>query len=328
MMAVGPDGSVYVTRPDQGDVVRLADRDGDGRADAPPQAVASNLKGVHGIAFQRDRLYLATVKEVYAAPLKGDGTLGEPRAIVKDLPDGGQHPKRTIGIGPDGLLYVSIGSTCNACVDTNDDAATIIRMAADGSGREVFARGLRNTIGFDWHPATHQLWGMDHGIDWMGNDDPPEELNRLEANADYGWPFVYADRRINELFDRPGVNKQEYAKTTNPPALTYQAHSAPIAMLFYTGAQFPADYKNDAIVAMHGSWNRSPASGYKVVRIHFNNGAPERFEDLLTGFLSADGKTQFGRPAGLAVLKDGSLLVSDDASGVIYRVSYSPPNRS
>jgi glucose/arabinose dehydrogenase len=321
MMAVADDGAVYLTRPDEGDVLRIV-------YGQEPTTVVSGLDGVHGIALHDGRLYLATTKEVIAADLKADGSVGERRVIINDLPDAGQHGHRTVGFGPDGMLYISIGSDCNACSEPDATHAVILRAHADGSGREVFAKGLRNTMGFAWHPQTHQLWGMDQGSDWMGNDEPPEELNRIEEHGDYGWPLVWGDRQINRVFSRPDLNTKQYSQTTVPSVLAYQAHSAPIAMIFYTGTQFPPDYRNDAFVAFHGSWNRSPASGYKVARIHFENGQPQRFEDFLTGFLVDNGKVQVGRVAGLAVMKDGSLLVSDDSNGVIYRVRYRAGNQS
>jgi len=315
MMAVADDGAVYLTRPDQHDVLRIAE----GHA---PTTVVSGMDGVHGIGFHGGRLYLETIKELSSFALKRDGSAWDRRVIVKDLPDAGQHPHRNFGFGPDGMLYLSIGSDCNVCSEPDPQHATMIRMTPDGSGRQIFAKGLRNTVGFAWHPETHELWGMDQGMDWMGNDLPPEELNRIVQHGDYGWPFAWGKRQVNALFSRPHVDKSDYVMSTVPAALTYQAHTAPLAMTFYAAEQFPADYRNDAFVAMHGSWNRSPAVGYRVARIHFQEGQPQRFDDFLTGFLVEDGRAFFGRPAGLAVTKDGSLLVSDDANGVIYRVRY------
>jgi glucose/arabinose dehydrogenase len=315
MMAIAADGAVYVTRPDQGDVLRIVE----GRA---PTTVVKDMDGVHGIAFHEGRLYLETIKELSSFALKADGSVGERHVIVKDLPDGGQHVHRNFGFGPDGLLYLSIGSDCNVCSEPDPQHATMLRMRVDGSGRQIFAKGLRDTIGFGWHPETRELWGMDQGFDWMGNDLPPEELNRIVEHGDYGWPFVFGNRRVNPAFNRPNVDKEDYAKSTVPSVLAYQAHAAAIGLTFYTGTQFPADYRNDAFVAFHGSWNRSPAVGYGVARLHFQAGQPQHFEDFLSGFLVENGRAFFGRPAGLAMTRDGSLLVSDDANGVIYRVRY------
>ena len=164
MLAVAPDGTVYVSRREQGDVVMLRDADGDGLADAPPVPVA-HRPGAHGLAIRDGRLYLATVKEVFVAPIQPDGRLGPMTMLLGDLPDSGQHPNRTIAFGPDGMLYISVGSTCNACNESNPENATLLRASPDGKSRTIFASGLRNTIGFAWHPVTGELWGMDHGID-------------------------------------------------------------------------------------------------------------------------------------------------------------------
>jgi len=324
MLAVGDDGTVYVTRRDSGDVLALRDGDGDGRADGAPRKVVSSLPQVHGIHVQGSRLYLATVKEVFVTDLRPDGSAADPRMIIGDLPDGGQHPNRTLAVGPDGMLYVSIGSDCNACVETNDEHATILRAKPDGSERGVFARGLRNTVGWGWHPETHELWGMDQGSDWRGNDAPPEELNMIQGGAHYGWPFCYGDKVVDRLLasDPQGSTKEDLCPRTAGAVLSYQAHSAPIQLAFYAGSQFPAEYRSDAFVAMRGSWNREPPTGYKVVRVHFQSGKPVRFSDFLSGFLSADRQSYSARLAGVAVARDGAVLVSDDTNGAIYRVAY------
>jgi glucose/arabinose dehydrogenase len=321
MLLVTDDGSVLVTRPQQNDVLRLRDTDGDGVADKP-ERIVKDLEMVHGIALRDGQLYLASPKAVYVTPLDG-GQDARPHPIIQNLPDGGQHPNRTLGFGPDGALYVTVGSDCNDCKETNPENATVLRADPKTGERRIFARGLRNTIGFGWHPKTKELFGMDHGSDWRGNDLPPEELNHLQDGKDYGWPYVYGKRVIDQVSDDPpGTTKAAYAAKTEPSALEYQAHSAPIGMVFYTGSQFPPDYQGDAFVAFHGSWNRDPPTGYKVVRIRFDDGRPVGFQDFVTGFLAPDGKSQFGRPAGIAVAKDGSLLFSDDSNGVIYRVTY------
>ncbi len=159
--------------------------------------MVANRAGAHGLAIRDGKLYLATVKEVFVADIQPDGTLGPLKMIIGDLPDAGQHPNRTMAFGPDGMLYISVGSTCNACNESNPENATILRAAPDGKSRTIFASGLRNTIGFDWHPKTGELWGMDHGIDFLGDEVQPEELNRIERGKQYGWPHVWGDGGIN-----------------------------------------------------------------------------------------------------------------------------------
>lgn len=323
MMAVAADGTVYVTRRSVGDVVMLRDTNGDGVADE--RKVVANRPQMHGIAIDGDTMFLATVKDVYRTAIATDGTLGELQRIIDDLPDGGQHPNRTLAVGPDKMLYISVGSTCNACAETSPESATLLRASLDGKKRTIFASGLRNTIGFGWHPETGKLYGMDHNIDWHGDDQPKEELNLLEQGKKYGWPYVLADGFLNPQDDPPGdITLEQWAASSEQPVLLYTAHSAPMQMAFYGGKAFPPDYAGNAFVAMRGSWNRKPPSGYEVVRIVFEGGKPVRFEPFLTGFLSeSDGSyARSARLAGIAVAKDGALIVADDENGVIYRVAY------
>jgi glucose/arabinose dehydrogenase len=317
------EADVYLTRPMQADVLRLRDTDGDGDADQR-ETVASGLTGVHGIAFAAADVYLATPKVVYRAGVEADGGFSTPAAIMEDLPDGGQHANRTLGIGPDGALYISVGSSCDACEETNPEHATLLRATVDGASRSVFARGLRNTIGFGWHPETGVLWGMDHGSDWRGADLPPEELNRIESGNDYGWPYCFGQRQLDPIIDDPpDTTKAAYCAATVVAQLETQAHNAPIGLVFYEADGFPLEYRGDAFVAMRGSWNRFPPTGYKIVRIVFDAaGEPTRFEDFVTGFLSDDGTSTFARPAGVTVAPDGSVLFTDDTNGVIYRVRH------
>ncbi|MFT4038550.1 MAG: PQQ-dependent sugar dehydrogenase, partial [Thermomicrobiales bacterium] len=323
MLGVSPAGDIYVTEPAANVVRVLRDNDGDNVIDAAP-VVADNLPYVHGLTFRDGTVYLTGENTIWTADVADDGSFGAPTVLVDDLPDGDQHGRHTLQFGADGMLYISIGSSCNSCTETNPENATILRMNADGSGREIFAAGLRNTIGWGWAPDTGQLWGMDHGSDWRGDEQPPEELNLIEQGKNYGWPFCFADQQVDAfLSQKPvGATPEQYCANTEAPVLTTDAHSAPIAMVFYEGAQFPEEYTGDAFVAMRGSWNRSNPVGYKVARIHFENGQPASFEDFASGWLQDDGAAQFGRVAGLAVAPDGALLVTDDTNGIIYRISY------
>ena len=329
MMTAGANGSLYVTRRDQGDVLLLLDNDNDGKFDVM-KTVAVKFPGVHGIATHDGYLYLCSNRELKRAKIKPDGDLEASEILIKDLPDGGQHGNRTIAFGPDNMLYITIGSTCNDCNETNPENATILRAKPDGTSRKIYARGLRNTIGIDWHPQTKELWGADNGTDWRGDDIPPEELNKIIESGDYGWPLVYGQQKVDDTREDPaGTTKEAYAKTTQPSQLNFPAHSAPINLMFLDKAMgFPNDSKDDALVTLHGSWNKNNPDGFKIQRIRFENGKPVAAEDFLSGFLSKDGKTRFGRPAGLVTSSNGFVYVSDDVNGVIYRVSGSETGSS
>ncbi len=321
MIVVADDGTVYITRRSN-DVVALKDTDGDGKSDEM-KVVLKDLPQVHGIALRGNHVYLATPAEVWLSERTEDGSLAKPRKIAEGLPNGGQHSSRTLGIGPDDMLYINVGSTCNNCIEVNKESATMQRVALDGKSRTTFAKGLRNTLGFGWHPQTRELWGMDHGTDFLGNDVPPEELNHVSEGKDYGWPRCFGQQRIDPTRDKPeGMTREAFCAKTEAAVLDFPAHSSPLGFVFYTGNQFPAAYRNDAFVALHGSWNRNPPSGFKIVHVKFEDGKATRFEDFVTGFTLENGAAQFGRPTGLAVAKDGALLLTDDANGVIYRISY------
>ncbi len=285
ILVVSDAGNVYTSDREAGVVLLLKDTNGDGKSDSK-QTVA-NIPQAHGLAIHNGKMYIAAVREVYVSAINADGTLTEPAMIINTLPDGGQHPNRTLAVGPDNMLYITVGSTCNSCHEPNPLNATIVRTPLTGGNPVIYAKGLRNTIGFGWHPQTGELWGMDHGIDWLGDDEQVEEVNQVKQNANYGWPYIYGEGKYNPGTDRPpgDTTYQQYLQLATLPSLTYQAHSAPMQMVFYTGTQFPAEYRNDAFVVMRGSWNRSKPVGYKVVRLHFENGKPVRFDDFLTGFL-------------------------------------------
>ena len=331
MMHVMPDGGIYLTRREQGDVWYLKDRNGDGVfAPTERRQVAQNIKFAHGLDVRNGKLYVVGEKTIWVMDMAKDGSLSVPRVFADGFPDAGQHPARTIAWGPDGYLYATFGSTCNDCQPANPEEATMLRVSPDGQSREVYARGLRHTIGFGWHPVSGTLYGFDQGSDWHGDNIPPEEMNVIVRGKNYGWPFCYGDRQPDpyvNLTAIPGkVSKAEYCATTQGSLLNYTSHAAAIGMTYYTAAQFPAEYKNNIFVAYRGSWNRSEPSGYQVARVAFDaNNRPVSITPFLTGFVYQDGEVwkQFGRVAGVAQYTDGSLLVTDDQSGVIYRVMYS-----
>ena len=325
MMRVADDGNVYLTRRAQGDVLMLADTDGDGKADR--RQVVAQKEGMHGIEIDGDDVYLITVNDLYRTTRNADGTLGELTLIATDFPEGGQHPNRMVVMGPDRRLYVSVGSTCNACAETHDENATIVSLDPDGSDRRIFASGLRNTIGYGFEPQTRAMYGFDHGIDWLGDDEQHEEFNRLTDGARYGWPYVYALSRFNPQDTPPDQSFSDYAATSIEPIGLHTPHSAPMQLAFDSRGALPGAYRGDAFVALRGSWNRQPPSGYEVLRVDFENGVPVGMEPFVTGFLMEDpdsptGWGQMGRLAGLAQAPDGSMYLSDDANGIVYRITY------
>lgn len=325
MMDVSDDGTLYVTRRKNGDVLMLRDTNGDGRADI--RQVVASKEEMHGIELDGDTIYLATVNDVMSAPINADGTLGELTTIVDDLPEGGQHPNRMVVKGPDGRLYVSVGSTCNACGETNEENATITVMNTDGSGRQVFASGLRNTIGYGFEPDTGKLYGFDHGIDWLGDNEQPGEFNLIEQGQQYGWPYVYAMSEYNPQDVPPDMSFSEYAAKSREPIGLHTPHAAPMQMIFHDGKGLPKGYSGDAFIAFRGSWNRMPPSGYEVMRVDFDKGRPVAMAPFVTGFLMKDetsptGWGHMGRLAGIAEGPDGAIYLSDDEGGVIYKISY------
>ena len=317
-----PNGDAYVSSNQAGTVVLLRGHDRAG-----PAREVLRKKDVQGLAVHEGRLFYTTPHEIFSAPIGPDGALGVERLVAANMPDVGQHNDRTIAFSPDGWLYASVGSTCNECEEKNPEQATMLRMKADGSQRQVFATGLRNTIGFAWKPGTSDLYGWDDGVDWLGDDAQREEFNRIEQGRKYGWPYVFGDGQLNLYRDPPRGqgSVEQWDKDSVRPLLTYTAHSSGMQLVFDEGGAFPAEYRGDAFATLHGSWNRRPPSGYEVVRIHFEGGRPVSITPVVSGFMWKTGPeawSRFARPFGLARLPDGSLLMGEDQNGVIYRISY------
>ena len=315
-MTLGPDGDVYVTQITEGRVARLRDIDGDGVADQA-WVFAEGLNRPHGLAFKDNWLYVGETHQVVRlADFDGDGRADQRQVIVPNLPGGEGHFTRTVVFGPDGMLYVSIGSSCNNCVEGDERRAAILQFAPDGSGGRIFARGLRNAVGLAFEPDTGHLWATDNGRDRLGDNYPPDELDILSDGAHYGWPYCHGNQKPD-----PEMGRGDICPNTMPPAEELQAHSAALGLTFYTGRQFPVGYIEDIFIAFHGSWNRSEKTGYKIVRVFVTSGAPHGYENFAAGWLESDGSA-WGRPVDVLVARDGTLLVSDDRGGVIYRIWY------
>ena len=319
-MALGPDGAVYVSQPREGQVTRLVDANNDGVAESQTVAV-SGLERPHGLAFRDGWLYIANTGAVVRVRLDASGAaMGRPETVA-EYSSGGGHWTRTVVFGADGGMYVAIGSSCNLCVEKTPDRAAVMRYDADGKNGRVFSSGLRNAVGLAVHPGTGELWVTQHERDNLRHDHqdlPPEEINILREGAHYGWPYCYGDR-IPSPDD--GFNDWGRCASTVPPALPMQAHSAPLGITFLSKATlFPAEYHGDALVAFHGSWNRDVPTGAKVVRIRVQDGKPTGIEDFVVGWQDAAGK-RWGRPVDVLVHRDGSVLISDDQRGTIYRVA-------
>ena len=314
-MALGDEGTVFVGTRTDGRVFALRDFDRDGRADKD-WILAEGLNMPNGVAFRGGALYVATSGQVLRYD-QIEARLDDPPepVIVAELGAYRHHGWRYIGFGPDGRLYVSMGAPCNVCDEP--DFGTILRMNADGSGREVFARGVRNSVGFDWHPVSGELWFTDNGRDMLGDDLPPDELNRAdEPGLHFGFPYCHGGDIPDPEFGGSGACADHV-----PPVQRLGPHVASLGLHFYRGDGFPAEYRHQAFIAEHGSWNRSIPIGYRISLVRLEDNRALSYEPFISGWLGPDGEVS-GRPVDLLELPDGSLLVSDDHAGRIYRIRY------
>lgn len=322
-MAFSPDGILFVSMPsskglytdnspDDGKIFALPDKDNNGIVDEV-KTVLSELHIPHGITFYNGYLYLAEEDKISRYPYLNDSKVGA-REIIASLPSGGDHVSRTIGFSKAGKMYVSIGSACNVCETGGIGTATIWEFNPDGSGGRIFAQGLRNTVGFVFHPTTDEIWGTDNGRDLLEDDLPPDEINIIRNSENYGWPHCYGKNVAD-----PKYNDPSRCQTTQPSVHNLQAHSAPLGLRFITGSQF-SSWSGDLLVARRGSWNRSQPVGYDIVRLDVKDNTIIGEYPFITGWLTAKNE-KLGRPVDVIFGPDGTLYISDDKVNIIYRVT-------
>ena len=322
MMVFSPGGVLIASDSDNGKVVALPDPRHSGKA-ARVVNLLDHLAEPHGLAFYQGKLYVAETNRVRSYDWDEAGLrLSNPK-LIAEVPGPGGHSTRTL-LFHNGKMYVSVGSSCNACVERDSRRGSVMEFNLDGSGGRIFAKGLRNAVGMAMSPKTNTVWVTVNGRDWLGDNLPPETIYDLGTQGgDFGWPFCYGDRVPDPSFTKPGDNR---CQSVVQPKVQMQAHSAPLGLEFYEGTMFPPEYRNNMFVAFHGSWNRKVPTGDKVVRIKLDDhgqpvGGPE---DFITGWQTLTGSKaqRSGRPVGIVFAKDGSMYLSDDTGGRIYHVTY------
>ncbi len=316
-LALGKNGTVFVGTRRAGKVYAVIDHDNDQRADEVV-TLAEGLRMPNGVAFRQGALYVAEVHRVLRfddieSHLKDPPT---PTVVTDALPSDSWHGWKFIRFGPDELLYIPVGAPCNVCIKSDDRYGSILRMKPDGGALEGFAHGVRQTVGFDWHPDTKELWFTDNGRDWLGDDEPPGELNHApQSGLHFGFPYCHAGR-----IPDPDFGRQRKCDEFTSPAQELGPHVAPLGMRFYTGTMFPKPYRNQIFIAEHGSWNRTDPIGYRLILVRLKENKATGYEVFAEGWLQEGGA--WGRPVDVLVMPDGALLVSDDRAGSIYRISY------
>jgi glucose/arabinose dehydrogenase len=327
-MRFSPMGSLLVSQPRAGRILQiLGDHDGDGLADGQ-RVLLEDLDRPHGIDFRDGYVYVGEASAItrVAFTETGPDTIairGRPERIAEGIPEGGNHWARTIRFGPDGGLYMNVGSSCNVCEEDDPRRAAMLRFEADGSGEEIYAAGLRNSTGFDWRPGTDEFFATDNGRDLLGDDYPPCELNRIVRGGFYGWPYANGNNEPDPDF---GAGNEDRIATSIPPVHGFRAHNAPLGILFLRHPSTPPEFRGAALVALHGSWNRSTLDGYKVVSLHWDDQDRITERDFLTGFQIGD--DVIGRPVDVAEGPDGAIYVSDDFAGAIYRITLADADAS
>ena len=327
-MKAPPAGQLLVSSPKTGTVYLLADIDGTGKADERIPLI-TGLNRPHGLDILHDDetswLYIAETNAVgrIAIDWSTASTEGDYQRLITNLPNTGGHWTRTIQFGTDGWLYLTVGSSCNVCEETDPRRAAMMRYRPDGSGEQIYATGLRNSVGFDWAPWDNSLYATDNGRDMLGDDFPPCELNRIKAGGFYGWPNINGFGDLDPDFgqNKPAEDKAALLATSISPVFGFRAHNAPLGMSFLNYPDRPDGYRRTALVALHGSWNRTEPDGYKVVALHWDQQGKITSEDFVSGFLRPDNDV-IGRPVDIEEGMDGSIFISDDYAGAIYRVRY------
>ena len=316
-MALGKNGILFVGSKEKGNVYAVLDKDNDQRADAVV-TIASGLNMPVGVAYRNGSLFVSAVDRILRFDKIEQQLTNPPTPVTinRGFPSEVQHGWKYLAFGPDGKLYVPIGAPCNICEPDPDRYALIARMNPDGSGYEIVARGVRNSVGFDWDPTTHDLWFTDNGRDYLGDDQPPDELNHASrAGLHFGYPYCHGG-----AIPDPEYGRKHPCSEFTVPAATLGPHVASLGMRFYTGTMFPQQYHHQVFIAEHGSWNRREKIGYRITLVSRDEQGQNRYSTFAEGWLQ--GQQTWGRPADVLVMPDGALLVSDDWAGAIYRISY------
>lgn len=317
-LALGKDGTIFVGSRNNSNVYALQDTDKNGKADQR-YIIATGLNMPNGVAYKDGALFVAELNRIIRFD-NIDQQLQdppEPTVIYNQFPSKKRHGWKYLRFGPDNRLYTAVGAPCNICQPEAEIFTTLVRLKPDGTDMEILARGIRNTVGFDWQPETHFLYFTENGRDHLGDDTPPDELNKwTQKGQHFGYPYCHG----GDILD-PEYGKGKDCKAYTGPEWKFKAHMAPLGIRFYRGQQFPKGYHHQLFVAQHGSWNRSTPHGYRIALLKFNQGKVVSEQVFVEGWLGKDGKA-IGRPVDILELADGSLLVSDDLAGVIYKISY------
>ncbi|MAR65111.1 MAG: sorbosone dehydrogenase [Flammeovirgaceae bacterium] len=326
-MTISPSGTVFVGNRKADNVFALIDSDKDGKVDKKYLITDKLTNMPNGVVFHNGNLYVAEVNKIWLFEdveknLQKIDAVGyypeEPILISDKFPSDKHHGWKYISIGPDNKLYVPVGAPCNICESKDEIYSTITRMDLDGKNQEIYARGVRNTVGFTWHPETGEMWFTDNGRDMLGDNYPPCELNRVQVpNKHYGYPYCHG----GDISD-PEFGSKYPCDNFVKPVQNLGPHVAPLGLKFYDGNMFPEKYKGDIFIAEHGSWNRTKKIGYRISRVKIENNKSLGYEPFIYGWLEKDKNDAWGRPVDIVFLEDGSMLISDDYANVIYRVTY------